>query len=64
MFKTRCLGHGTHVRDMLSSRLGIYRALNGRTVNALGCWLMVRGSSPSLGRTPTLKTVIQLQGLQ
>ena len=37
-------------------------ALNSRTVNALGCWPMVRGSSSSLGKTPTLKTVIQLQG--
>ena len=29
-----------------------------------GCWPMVRGSSPSLGKTPTIITVIQLQGLQ
>jgi len=39
------------------------RALNGRTVDALICWPMVPGSSPSLGKTATLKTVIQLQGL-
>ena len=39
-------------------------SLNGQAVNGLGCWSMVRGSSPSLGKTPTIKTVIQLQGLQ
>jgi len=39
-------------------------ALNGRTVNAMICWPMVPGSSPSLSKIPTLKTVIQLQGLQ
>ena len=38
--------------------------LNGRTVNTLVCWPMVPGSSPNLGKTPSLKTVIQLQGLQ
>ena len=37
---------------------------NGRTVNALVCWLVVLGLKPSLGSTPTLKTVIQLLGLQ
>ena len=42
----------------------LIRALNSRTVNALVCWPMIPGSSPSLGKTPTLKTVIQLQGLQ
>ena len=48
--------------DFSSSK--IHWRLNGQTVNALGCWSMVQGSSPSLGRTPTLKTVIQLQELQ
>ena len=41
-----------------------YWALNGWTVDALVCLAMVSGSSLSLGKTPILKTVIPLQGLQ
>jgi len=54
----------THPTIGIEPGVRIMGALDGRTVNALGCWPMVRGSSPSLGKTPTLKTVIQLQGLQ
>ena len=43
--------------------LRLKSALSGQTVSVLACWPTVPGSSPSLGKNPTLKTVIQLQGV-
>ena len=40
-----------------------FTALNGRTVSALVYWSMVPGSSHSLGKTPTLKTVMEFSDL-
>ena len=57
----------THTEKWILGFYGIKRNMitqHGRTVNALVCWPMVPGSSLSLGKISTLKTVIQLQGLQ
>ena len=54
-----CLFKIPRLEDYVSAYHSQWRALNGRTVNALFCWPTVPGSSPSLGKTPTLKTAIQ-----
>ena len=57
-----CIPPKPSVHSLPCQHPPLREALNGRTVNALVCWPRVRGSSPSLGKTPTIKNRHSIAG--